>query len=224
MTAVKLYPGRSILLLLLLAATSASFAQHPFGDEIAAFKKEDSAKKPPMNAILFTGSSSFRMWKDVQLDFPKYKIINRAFGGSTLPDVIYYAKEVILPYKPKQIVIYCGDNDLASSDTVTAGMVAKRFQQLFYLIRKNLPKANISYVSIKPSPSRLRLMPKMEKANALIKSFLAKQKNTSYIDVFTPMLGPDKKPRPDIFLEDKLHMNQLGYRIWKKRIQPYLLK
>jgi lysophospholipase L1-like esterase len=121
-------------------------------------------------------------------------------------------------------VIYCGDNDLAYSDTVTAHLVAQRFKQLFYQIRKGLPKANISYVSIKPSPSRVHLMPKMQQANALIKSFLKTQKNTSFIDVFTPMLAANKRPRPEIFIEDSLHMNQKGYQIWQKAIKPYLIK
>jgi len=212
----------AMLLLLTLAETAV--AQQRFAEEIMAFKKQDSVQKPPAGAIVFTGSSSFRMWENIQSDFPGYTIINRAFGGSTLPEVIHYAKDVILPYKPRQVIIYCGDNDLASSETVTADMVVKRFQTLFYLVRKALPKTTISFVSIKPSPSREHLLPKMKLANASIKRFLSTQKSTSFIDVFTPMLGKDKKPRPDIFLEDNLHMNRKGYLIWQKTIQPYLVK
>jgi lysophospholipase L1-like esterase len=203
--------------------TTSILAQAPFTGEIKAFKHQDSISFPPGNAILFVGSSSFRKWTDLQSYFPDVKIINRGFGGSTLPDVIRYEKEIIAPYHPKQILIYCGDNDLASSDTVTPTMVAKRFQQLFYLIRKDLPKANIAFVSIKPSPSRLQLFDKMQEANALIKSFLKKQKNTSFINVFDKMLV-DNKPRADIFLSDSLHMNAKGYAIWQKAIQPYLRK
>ena len=203
--------------------TTSILAQAPFTGEIKAFKHQDSISFPPGNAILFVGSSSFRKWTDLQSYFPDVKIINRGFGGSTLPDVIRYEKEIIAPYHPKQILIYCGDNDLASSDTVTPTMVAKRFQQLFHLIRKDLPKANIAFVSIKPSPSRLQLFDKMQEANALIKSFLKKQKNTSFINVFDKMLV-DNKPRADIFLSDSLHMNAKGYAIWQKAIQPYLLK
>lgn len=203
--------------------TTSILAQAPFTGEIKAFKHQDSISFPPGNAILFVGSSSFRKWTDLQSYFPDVKIINRGFGGSTLPDVIRYEKEIIAPYHPKQILIYCGDNDLASSDTVTPTMVAKRFQQLFHLIRKDLPKANIAFVSIKPSPSRIKLFDKMQEANALIKSFLKKQKNTSFINVFDKMLV-DNKPRADIFLSDSLHMNAKGYAIWQKAIQPYLRK
>ncbi len=220
MKRIKIYTF--YILLSTLTVKSVHAQEPPFYNEIQQFKKQDSASFPPANAILFTGSSSFRKWTDVQSYFPDYTIINRAFGGSTFPDVIRYANDVIIPYHPKQVVIYCGDNDLASSDTVTAQMVFNRFKQLFYIIRKSLPKANITYVSIKPSPSRKQLMPKMEETNLLIKSFLKKKKNTSFIDVYHPMLLANGKPMPSIFLQDSLHMNASGYAIWKKVIKPYL--
>ncbi len=196
----------------------------PFYEDIQKFKEQDSISFPPKNAILFVGSSSFTKWQDVQSYFPQYKIINRGFGGSTLPDVIRNANDIIIPYHPKQVVVYCGDNDLASSDTITPQIVTNRFKTLFHIIRQNLPKANIAFVSIKPSPSRKQLMPKMEQTNLMIKSFLKKQKNTSFIDVYHPMLLADRKPIPGIFLQDSLHMNAKGYRIWKKAIQPHLIE
>ncbi|MBD0375656.1 MAG: G-D-S-L family lipolytic protein [Flavisolibacter sp.] len=221
----KKFLYKSLLLWLLLTTSTGLFAQQlPFWDEITAFKEQDSISFPPRNVILFTGSSSFRMWKDVQDYFPGHTIINRAFGGSTLPDVIRYASDIILPYHPRQVVIYCGDNDLASSDTVTAQTVVQRFQQLFSIIRQGLPKASIAYVSIKPSPSRINLMPKMEEANEGIKRFLKKKKRTAFIDVYHPMLTPAGEPMEDLFLEDKLHMNAKGYAIWQKAILPYLRK
>ena len=220
----KIYNYIISLIIAIFAFQSIHAQQPPFYDEIQKFKKQDSISFPTKNAILFVGSSSFRKWEDVQSYFPKYKIINRGFGGSTLPDVIRYANDVITPYRPKQVVIYCGDNDLAASDTITPHIVANRFKSLFHIIRTNLSKANIAYVSIKPSPSRKQLMLKMKQANLLIKSFLKKQKNTSFIDVYHPMLLPDGKPMPGIFLEDSLHMNAKGYAIWKKAIQPHLIK
>lgn len=212
------------LIVIVFSFQSLHAQEPPFYNEIQEFKKQDSISFPPKNAILFVGSSSFRKWQDVQSYFPEYKIINRGFGGSTLPDVIHYADDIITPYHPKQVLVYCGDNDLASSDTITPQIVARRFKTLFRIIRTNLPKANIAFVSIKPSPSRKQLMLKMKEANLLIKSFLQKQKNTSFIDVFKPMLLQDGKPRPEIFLEDSLHMNEKGYAIWKKTVQPHLIK
>ena len=197
-------------------------AQAPFQDEIKTFKKEDSSHFPGLHKILFVGSSSFNFWKDVQDYFPNHPIINRGFGGSSLPDVIRYANEIIFPYRPKQIVIYCGDNDLAASDSVTAQTVEKRFKELFFLIRKKIPGVPIVFVSIKPSPSRAYLMPRMVQTNQLIKQFLAHQKKAVYIDVYHKMLLPDGKPIPEIFKQDSLHMNPKGYAIWKKAIGPHL--
>jgi lysophospholipase L1-like esterase len=216
---------QALLLLLLLTASSTTFAQtQPFAGEIQAFKKQDSIHFPAKNAILFVGSSSFNFWKDVQDYFPGYPIINRGFGGSSLPDVIRYADDIIFPYQPRQIVIYCGENDLAGSDTVTVITVFGRFRQLFELIRKQMPAVPLAYVSAKPSPSRQLLMPKMQEVNRMIEGFLKKQKHTAFIDVYHLMLTSDGNPMPDIFKEDKLHMNAKGYAIWQKAIQPYLVK
>lgn len=203
--------------------SSAGFAQQtpPFFNEIEAFKKADALNPPPKNAILFVGSSSFRGWTNVQAAFPAYTIINRGFGGSSLPDVIRYAQDIIIPYQPKQVVIYCGENDF-TADGATAEIVYDRFTTLFEIIRKDLPKAHVLFVSLKPSPSRLKYMPEMVKANALIKDYLKKYRRTAYVDVYSKMLLADGTPMPDIFKADKLHMTEAGYAIWQKEIKPYL--
>jgi len=198
-------------------------ADQPFWNDIQNFKKQDSVSFPPKNAILLIGSSSFTKWTDVQDYFPGYTIINRGFGGSTLLDEIRYVNDIVFPYQPKQIIIYCGENDLASSDTVTASMVLDRFKQLFQMMRDK-SEAPIAYISMKPSPSRRHLFPKMREGNQLIKDFLATQKNTAFIDVHQKMLDLTGEPISEIFLDDSLHMNAKGYAIWQKEIQPYLLK
>jgi lysophospholipase L1-like esterase len=214
------------LLLLLFVTLQTGFAQSKpaFWDDIQQFKKQDSLHFPGTGKILFVGSSSFTKWTDVQNYFPDYPIINRGFGGSTLLDVTRYMEDIIFPYKPKQVVMYCGENDLAYSDTVTAEMVFKRFTTLYYFIRRKTEDVPFVFISIKPSPSRWQLKDKMIQANELIKTFLNAQKQTKFIDVFNPMLGADGKPLPDIFLEDKLHMNAKGYAIWQKLIEPWLKK
>lgn len=214
---------RLLLLITVLLFYGRSMAQ-PFIEEIQEFKKQDQIHPPPADAILFVGSSSFTKWKDVGNYFPAFTIINRGFGGSTLPDVIRYADDIIIPYHPKQVVIYCGDNDLASSDAVTADSVFERFKVLFELIRSKLPNENILYISIKPSPSRARLREKMDQANLLIKTFLSLDRNTAFVDVYHKMLNTDGSIMSNIFLEDSLHMNASGYAIWQKTITPYLLK
>src|SRR5687768_209398 len=210
-------------LLIVFYAGTAVYAQ-PFADDIAAFKKQDSVKFPSKNSILFIGSSSFTMWKDIKKYFPGYPVINRGFGGSSLPDLIRYVNDIVFPYKPKQIVIYCGENDLAASDTVTAQMVLDRFKTLFTIIRKKLPAVSIVYVSIKPSPSRHHLKEKFIAANAAIKNFLKQHKKTVFVDVYNKMINPDGTPKADLFLDDELHMNKKGYAIWQRAIKPYLEK
>ena len=200
----------------------------PFWNDIQNFKKQDSVSFPPKNAILFIGSSSFTNWKDVQNYFPGYAIINRGFGGSALTDQIRYADDIIFPYQPKQIVIYCGENDLASSDTVTAEIVFERFKELFQLIRQKFADIPIAYISMKPSPSRRHLFKRMREANMKIAAVLyndnlLKNKNV-FIDVHTNMLNDAGQPFSEIFLSDSLHMNAKGYAIWQKLIEPHLLK
>ena len=130
----------------------------PFWEDIQEFKKQDLASMPPPNSILFIGSSSFTLWSDVQQYFPDYSIINRGFGSSTLADQIRYVNDIVFPYKPKQIVVYCGENDIAFSDTVDAQIVTDRFKTWFGLVREKLPGIPIVYISMKPSPSRRRLI------------------------------------------------------------------
>lgn len=196
----------------------------PYWNEIQTFKRQDSISPPPKNAILFIGSSSFRFWNDVQKDFPHHVIINRGFGGSALPDVIRYADDIIVPYEAKQIVIYCGENDLASSDSVTTQIVLDRFIMLFNTIRKKNEMASIVYVSIKPSPSRQKIQAKVKEANEMIESFLKTKSNTSFINVYDLMINAQGQPRKKLFLKDRLHMKPDGYAIWRNAIEPHLLK
>lgn len=196
----------------------------PFIEEINAFKKQDSIQLPPANAILFVGSSSVRMWTSLKQDFPVYSIVNRGFGGSSLTDVIRYADQIIFPYQPGQIVIYCGENDLAASDTASAEVVFERFQQLFALIRKQLPEVPLAFISIKPSPSRQHLLKKIVATNDLIREFLKKQAKTAYVDVYSAMTDQEGSPKGDLFVDDRLHMNKKGYAIWVEIIGPFLIR
>lgn len=213
-----------VVLLFLLAGSAVQAQQPPFYNDIQAFKKKDSLRQPPAHAILFVGSSSFTKWTDVQDYFPGYPIINRGFGGSTLPDVIRYAGDVIFPYHPKQVVIYCGENDLASSDTVTVAMVVQRVKTLVGMIRQKLGNVPVLFVSLKPSPSRSHLFPKMKEVNAQVKAFLKADKHGAFADVYSQMLDASGAPMADIFLQDKLHMNAKGYVIWQKVLAPMLVK
>ncbi|TKC00145.1 GDSL-type esterase/lipase family protein [Pedobacter cryophilus] len=215
---------KNLLFLIAFLCSTLAFAQQrpPFYQEIEAFKKADSVRMPVKNGILFVGSSSFTMWKDLEKTYQKYQAINRGFGGSNLANAIYYADDIIFPYQPRQIVIYSGENDIAEG--ATPDVTFDRFKLLFSLIRKKMPNVAISFISIKPSLSREKFMPQMLYANELIKTYLQTQTNVSFIDVYHLMLQENGKPMSDIFIKDNLHMNQKGYDIWTKTITPYLIQ
>jgi lysophospholipase L1-like esterase len=213
------------LLLIFIAANAiAQNARPPFWQDVQNFRKQDSVQKPPVHPILLVGSSSFTRWTDVQAYFPGYTILNRGFGGSTLADVLRYEEDVIFKYDPKQIVIYCGENDIASSDTIKAETVVNRFQKLFSEIRAVYPNVPVVFVSLKPSPSRWGLKEKAIAVNNSIEEFLKTQKNAMFVNVWNAMLGSDGKPIQELFVEDNLHMNAKGYAIWQKILEPVLIK
>lgn len=214
---------KKIILLLIIINCYTTQAQL-FINEIKAFRKADSLTTPPKNVVLLVGSSSFTKWKDVQDYFPAHTMLNRGFGGSSLTDLIFYANDVLLKYKPKQILIYCGENDIAGSSTVTADTVFERFKTVYSTIRSKFKKVPIAFISMKPSPSREKYADVMQKGNALIKLFMEQQKRASYIDVYSSMLDANGKALTHIFIADKLHMNAEGYKIWQGVIAPYLVR
>lgn len=202
---------------------SAKSQPNTYQDEILVFKTKDSLQFPQDNSILFIGSSSIRLWNTLQDDFAGYPVLNRGFGGACLPDLLLYSNKIIFPYHPKQIIIYCGENDL-TSDAITADTVFSRFVNLYDTIRAELDSVPIVFISMKPSVSRSAIIPKITEGNAKIKQFIDSQKYISYVDVYSKMLTKDLKPDPTLFSPDMLHMNEKGYAIWKETIQPYLIK
>ena len=191
-----------------------------FESEIKAFEAADKTNPPPAGAILFVGSSSIRLWKDLGKDFPDFKTIQRGFGGSQISDVTALAHRIVIPYQPKQVVLYSGDNDIAGGKSPE--QILSDCKELVATIQKNIPETQITFISIKPSPSRWHLAEQARKANALVKAFTAGNSRLDFIDVFTPMLGADGKPRPELFLADNLHMNRKGYDLWVMLIKLHL--
>ena len=214
------------LLQALVVFQSGLFAAEPgtggskFEPEIKAFEARDKTNPPPTGAILFVGSSSIRLWKDLGKDLPDCKTIQRGFGGSQISDVTALAHRIVIPYQPKQVVLYSGDNDIAGGKSPE--QIMNDFKALAATIHAKLPATQITFISIKPSPSRWHLAEQARKANALVKAFTAGNSRLDFIDVFTPMLGADGKPRPELFLADNLHMNRKGYDLWVILIKPHL--
>jgi len=187
--------------------------------DIAAFEKRDRENPPPKNPVLFVGSSSIRLW-NLSKSFPRLPAINRGFGGSQTADVVHFAPRIVLNYDPRLIVLYAGDNDLAAGKTPER--VHAAFQAFVKTVHEKLPKVRIVYICIKPSVRRWALIEKIRKANALIEAECKKNERLVYLDIATPMLGDDGKPRRELFANDGLHMNAKGYAVWAERLKSYL--
>lgn len=186
---------------------------------IAAFEKSDAKHPPPQNAILFAGSSSIRKW-DLKRSFPKLTTINRGFGGSQIADSVHFADRIILKHKPKIVVLYAGDNDVAAGKSPQR--VAADFRRFVQTVHKALPRTKILFIAIKPSLRRWKLVGKMRQANRLIAKQCAANDRLTYIDIDKPMLGKDGKPRPELFVKDGLHLSPAGYAVWAKLLRPHL--
>jgi len=188
--------------------------------DIQKFEAADKANPPKPGAIVFIGSSSIEHWKDVASDFPDKRVLNRGFGGSRIADSTYYAGRIIVPYKPSMVVFYAGDNDI--NDGHSAQQVFDDYVAFVARVRKDLPATPIAYISIKPSPSRAKLLPVMREANAKVRAYAATHPHLIYIDVASKMLDAGGQPRAELFLEDRLHMNRAGYDLWRGIIAPFL--
>jgi lysophospholipase L1-like esterase len=187
--------------------------------EIAAFEAKDMTNPPPKGCIVFVGSSSIKRWTNLAADFPALPVINRGFGGSQLADSVNFAGRIIIPYEPRQVVIYAGGNDInAGKDSE---LVFGDFVALAVRIRAQLPRARIAYVSSAPNLKRWAQVEKVKRLNALAADYCHRHGMT-FINVFPLMLGPDGHPSSDIFVEDGLHMNPKGYAIWKQAVGPHL--
>jgi len=193
-----------------------------FWQDIQDFKTLNQNSAPPKNAILLLGSSSFTKWQNVSQYFPGKTIINRGFGGSRLTDLIYFSEDLLNPYQPKQIIIYCGENDFADDSKLKADAVVERYKTFYTKIREKFPNIEVDYISIKYSPSREHLWPQMKEANKKIAQFMKKKKNTEFIDITKVMNDANGNVRKDLFVEDMLHITPEGYQLWTKVMNPYM--
>lgn len=216
-----------IILLIFFLGNFTAFAQDTkyerekiWDAEINSMLEIDRRQTPPENAVLFVGSSSLRMWTTINKDFSNLKFINRAFGGSEFEDLNFYAPRIVFPYKPKAIFVYEGDNDINSGKK--AERVLADFKKFVEIVRKELPKVKIYFISIKPSIARINLWDEMQRANNLIEAETKKLPRVEFVDVAAKMLDSECKPFPEIFIEDNLHMNARGYEIWRKVLSEYL--
>ncbi|MCY7356761.1 MAG: GDSL-type esterase/lipase family protein [Rudanella sp.] len=211
---------KPLLLLLLLVAFTGYAQTHRFEPEIKKFEEADKQTPPPTNAVVFTGSSSIRFWDNLSDYFPGKTVLQRGFGGAKLSDVRYYADRVIVRYQPKQVILYAGENDVAAG--VSARETYARFVDLFRYVRKQLPKAHFTFISLKPSPSRRKFRPVVEETNRHIRRFLSRRRNADFVDIVPVMLQPNGEPIGDLFKVDSLHMTKKGYERWGEVLRPFV--
>ena len=189
-------------------------------DAIAVFETSDATNPPPRGCIIFTGSSYIKRWTTLAENFPNLPVVNRGFGGCELADVCIYADRIIIPCAPREVVIYAGGNDINAG--MPPRLVFGDFVALMTKLRHALPQAKLVFISCPPSPKRWAQTEKIKTVNALIAGY-CKKNDIVFVNTFPLMLGADGLPRPEIYVADQLHMNAVGYAIWRNAVAPFLI-
>lgn len=199
----------------------ASAADDPWATELATFAEEDRTHSYPPGNIVFVGSSSIRLW-DLKKSFPQFDPppLNRGFGGSQLSDTAEHWAQLVEQHQPRAVVIYAGDNDIASGKT--AERVARDFDRIVKQWQPMAETCKLFYISIKPSPSRWHLAPEARRANELIRAKCQATEGARFVDIWTPMLDRHGQPQGKLFLKDRLHLNAVGYGVWNTAVGPLL--
>jgi lysophospholipase L1-like esterase len=199
-----------------------SLAHHDASEwqcDIATFEAADATNPPPRGCIVFTGSSYIRQWTTLAADFPGLPVINRGFGGCHLADVCAYADRIIIPYAPREVVIYAGGNDINSK--IPPEIVFGDFVALMTKLRRVLPQTKLVFISCPPSPKRWAQTEDIKTVNGLIAGY-CRRHHITFVNTFSLMLAAGGRPRPEIYTEDRLHMNANGYAIWRQAVAPHV--
>jgi lysophospholipase L1-like esterase len=220
----------SFLVLLLLSCGIAGYVFWSMGDaafwesSIRKYEEADRAQPPKLGSIVFTGSSSIRFWNTLTDDMKPLDLINRGFGGSQIAHVNQYAGRIVIPYRPRAVVLYAGDNDLSWPWSKSPATVFEDFKQFVAIIHSQLPDTWIYYISMKPAPLRWGNWKREKETNRMIEEYARTQDRVQFIDVSAAMLDAQGQPRRELFRWDHLHMNAKGYALWTATIKPVLLK
>ena len=211
---------KQLLALFCLVALHLGAATNQWDSEIARFEAADRIKPPSASPIVFVGSSSIRLWTTLSNDLAPYPVLNRGFGGSDISDSLHFAERIVIPYRPKLVVMYAGGNDINRGKSPE--QVFADFQAFVQKILTALPQTRIAYISVAPNPARWSQVDRVKAVNQKVSDYAREHPRVEFVDVFSEMLGADGLPRPEIFVADRLHMNQRGYSIWTRILKPRL--
>jgi lysophospholipase L1-like esterase len=216
-----------MVLLVVAASATAAFSRSSetttrdrWEEALAAFAAADLKTTPEPGSVLFVGSSSIRLWDNLEQQFAEARVLKRGFGGSRLTDCVKHLDRLVIKYRPRLVMLYAGDNDLAEGGSPED--VLTRVQAFAQGVHRRLPDTRIMFISIKPSPARRALIHKARAANELVRAYANEHPLVDYVDVFTPMLTVDGSPRAELFRKDALHLNDQGYALWRKIIRPFV--
>ena len=208
-----------VVLMTMLAARVPGAQSDQWAKEMAAFEQQDRQGQFSPQGTVFVGSSSIRLW-DLEKSFPGRPILNRGFGGSQIADSVKNADLLVIKHKPRTVVFYAGDNDIAAGKTPQTA--AADYKAFVTKVHAALPETRIAFIAIKPSIQRWALIQKVREANALIRTMAEGDERLAFVDVDGPMLGWDEKPRKDLFVGDGLHLSPKGYELWTALVRPFL--
>lgn len=210
-----------LFFILIIGDQSSGQEANKYANDVRVINEYDGIYGFPDDPIVFVGSSSIRRWVTIQEELGRYNVIRRGIGGATTDDIILFSKDLIFKYKPRQLFFYIGENDFTNR-TNTPDSVFHNFVRLYRLVRSKLPNTPISYISLKPNPGQPEWTEYHKMTNVLVKDFLEGEPNTVFIDIFTPLYNKGKL-RPELYIDDQVHLNVMGYKkIWSKKIRKHL--
>ena len=219
----RIRPLGALLLIWLAASASAQYPDSErFQKAIDAFLAAEATADVPSGAIVAVGSSSMRGWhRRISADLAPLTIVKRGFGGSNMADVRHYVEELVLRHKPRAVLLYEGDNDVALG--ATPEQILAHFDAIAAAIHERLAETRLYVLAVKPSIARWHLWETMAATNALLASRAEDDPRLTFIDVATPMLNESGEPRPELIVADKLHMSAAGYDVWRDAVRPVLV-
>jgi lysophospholipase L1-like esterase len=187
--------------------------------EVRALERMIHDRRSTPGPVVFYGGSSIRLWETLDADFPGVEPVNLGFGGSTLAACVHFFGRLVVPCSPRALVVYAGENDLGDGRSLAD--VLASFRKLADLASALPGDPRLSILSIKPSPARWYLIDAIREANHMIKTEVDRRPSTFYLDIHDPMLGPDGRPRPELYVDDGLHLSAEGYRLWKSLLSAH---